>query len=231
MTQMAAKVLVVDDEPKIVEMIKKFLERDGFQVLAAYDGVSALNLARAEGPDLVILDVMLPKVNGMEVLRRLRDEGDQVPVLLLTARILEEDKIVGLNLGADDYVTKPFSLKELSLRVKAILRRASATASSKVLTVEELELDPEKMEARVAGRKVELTKTEFGILFALFSRPGKVFTREELLNLVSGDIYESYERTIDTHVWSLRRKIEPDPSRPKYVVTVFGVGYKGGGRV
>lgn len=224
---MSPKVLVVDDEPGIVEMIRRFLVKDGFSVSVAYDGVSALEAFDREEPDIVVLDVMLPKMNGMEVLKRLR-ETSQVPVLLLTARSLEEDKISGLILGADDYLTKPFSLRELTLRLRAIMRRTSAALPPKPIVFGDLTLDPEKMEVHVGGRQITLTRAEFQVLSALYSRPGKVFTREELLNVVAGDIYESYERTIDTHVWSLRKKIEPDPSKPKYVLTVFGVGYKSG---
>ncbi len=219
--------MVVDDETGIVEMIRKFLEKDGFAVSCAYDGVTALQVFHRERPDIVVLDVMLPKMSGMEVLSRIREET-QVPVLLLTARSMEEDKITGLGLGADDYVTKPFSLRELALRIRAIMRRTSVSSLGKPIVAGDLALDPEKMEVHVAGRKVDLTRAEFQLLMMLYSRPGKVFTREELLTVVAGDIYESYERTIDTHVWSLRRKIEPDPSKPKYVLTVFGVGYKSG---
>jgi len=219
--------LVVDDEPGIVQMIRKFLEKDGFSVALAYDGVSALEVFKKEQPDIVVLDIMLPRLNGWEVLKRLREDS-QVPVLLLTARSLEEDKIAGLGLGADDYVTKPFSLRELSLRIRAIMRRTAGQVYQKPMVFGDLVLDPEKMEVSIAGKKVDLTRTEFQLLKTLYSRPGKVFTREELLNAVAGDIYESYERTIDTHIWSLRKKIEPDPSKPQYVLTVFGVGYKSG---
>lgn len=225
---MQAKILVVDDEKGIVDLLRKFLATEGFAVEAAYDGPSAVDSAFRSPPDLVLLDVMLPGLDGLEVLKKLREKTD-VPVIMLTARADEVDRVLGLGLGADDYVTKPFSLRELALRIKAILRRfQSSPESSPAISVGGLILDPERMEVTVNDCRVQLTRAEFMILRALFSRPGKVFTREELLNAAFGEVYEGYERTIDTHVWNLRRKIEKDPSNPKYVLTVFGVGYKGG---
>lgn len=224
---MAPKVLVVDDEPKIVDMVRKFLVKEGFQVLGAFDGPSALEVAAREAPDLVVLDVMLPGLDGLETLKRLKAKRD-VPVIMLTARSEEIDKLLGLGLGADDYVTKPFSLRELVLRIRAVLRRSRPDERPEVVAVGQIALDPEKMETRVGGEPVDLTKAEFGILLALLSRPGRVFSREELLNAAFGEAYEGYERTIDTHIRNLRRKIETDPAKPEYILTVFGVGYKGG---
>jgi len=225
---MGAKILVVDDEPKIVGMLKKFLASEGFTVKEAYDGVSALTSLEKERPDLVILDVMLPGLDGLEVLRKIRETRD-IPVIMLTARSEEVDRVLGLGLGADDYVTKPFSLRELTLRIRAILKRAGGKdKSAKIITQGDLSIDVDKMEVTLKGNPVKLTKTEYQILLTLLSRPGKVFTREELLDAVSGESYEGYERTIDTHIWNLRRKIEKDPSNPEYIRTVFGVGYRGG---
>lgn len=220
----------MDDERGIVQVIRRFLSSHGFEVIEAFDGESALEKSRAEHPDIIILDVMLPRLDGLEVLKRLRQEGD-IPVILLTARSDEVDRVLGLGLGADDYVVKPFSLRELELRIKAILRRCRPRfEQGKVLRVRDLVLNTETMDVEVRGKRVDLTKAEFGILVTLLSKPGRVFTRAELLNAISQDPYEGYERTVDTHVWSLRKKIEKDPSRPEYVLTVFGVGYKGGGQ-
>lgn len=227
---MPSKILVVDDEPKIVAMLRKFLQAEGFSVVFAYDGEEALEVFRKEKPDLVVLDVMLPGIDGLEVLKIIRKEKEDMPIIMLTARSEEVDRVLGLGLGADDYVTKPFSFRELVLRIKAILRRAGCPSkdTAKTLSVGGLSINSETMEVFVEGEPKRLTPTEFGILKTLLSRPGKVFTREELLDAL-GDSYEGYERSVDTHVWSLRRKIEKDPSNPMYVITVFGVGYKGGG--
>lgn len=226
---MAAKILVVDDEPKIVSMLRKFLVAEGFTVVEALDGEDALSVFRKEKPDLLILDVMLPGIDGLEVLKRVRKEKEDIPVIMLTARSEEVDRVLGLGLGADDYVTKPFSLRELVLRIKAVLRRSSGGCggSSGIIIAGDLRINTETMEVTVRGESKKLTRTEFQILKTLLSRPGKVFTREELLDAL-GENYEGYERSIDTHIWNLRRKIEEDPSKPSYVVTVFGVGYKGG---
>lgn len=224
---MTHKILVVDDEPKIVDMVRKFLESEGFAVRAAYDGLVGLELARAEAPDLVILDVMLPGLDGLEVLKRLRGQSD-VPVIMLTARSEEIDRLLGLGLGADDYVTKPFSLRELALRIRAVLRRTQVQAERKKVTVGDLIMDPDSLEATVGGSPVDLTRGEFQILLSLVSRPGRVLTREDLLKAAFGDSSEALERTIDTHVRNIRRKVESDPANPKYILTVFGVGYKGG---
>jgi DNA-binding response OmpR family regulator len=220
-------VLVVDDEPQIVQLVRDYLEHGGFAVLVAGDGPGALELARARRPDLVVLDLGLPGLDGLDVTRALRHEGS-VPIIMLTARDDESDKLVGLELGADDYVVKPFSPKELVARVRAVLRRAEGLRTdSDVLRVgDEVVLDLPKMEATFAGRRVDLTATEFQLLVTLARQPGRVFTRAQLLDALHGVAFESYERAIDAHVKNLRRKIEPEPRAPRYLLTAFGVGYR-----
>ncbi len=220
-------VLVADDEPQIVQLVRDYLEHGGFAVLVARDGVSALELARSRRPDLVVLDLGLPALDGLDVTRALRREG-ALPIIMLTARDDESDKLVGLELGADDYVVKPFSPKELVARVRAVLRRAEGlrTESDVVRVGDEVELDLARMEATVAGRRVDLTPTEFQLLATLARQPGRVFTRAQLLDAVHGVAFESYERAIDAHVKNLRRKIEPEPRAPRYLLTAFGVGYR-----
>jgi DNA-binding response OmpR family regulator len=220
-------VLVVDDEPQIVQLLRDYLEHGGFSVIVARDGVSALELARSRRPDLVVLDLGLPALDGLDVTRALRREG-ALPIIMLTARDDESDKLVGLELGADDYVVKPFSPKELVARVRAVLRRAEGlrTESDVVRVGDEVELDLARMEATVAGRRVDLTPTEFQLLATLARQPGRVFTRSQLLDAVHGVAFESYERAIDAHVKNLRRKIEPEPRAPRYLLTAFGVGYR-----
>jgi two-component system OmpR family response regulator len=200
---------------------------EGFSVVPAYDGPSALQAFRDKSPDIVVLDVMLPGIDGLEVLKKIRDES-ATPVIMLTARSEEIDRLLGLGLGADDYMTKPFSLRELALRIRAILRRTETPTVARKITLGSLAIDEDRMEASVGGKPVGLTRAEFQILQTMLSRPGRVFTREELLNAAFGQAYEGYERTIDTHIWNIRRKIERDPSDPRYVITVFGVGYKAG---
>ncbi len=222
----ARKILVVDDEKRIVDIVKAYLEREGFQVIVAYDGESALTLARGQSPDLIILDLMLPEVSGWDVCRTLRKESN-VPIIMLTAREEVTDKIVGLELGADDYVTKPFDPKELMSRVKAVLRRfESKAAPSTLINVGDLSIDVEKRQVRSGGKLIELTTTEFDLLRVLAESPGRVFSRMRLLDRLQGDAYEGYERTIDSHIKNLRKKIEPDPDKPEYIVTVYGAGYK-----
>jgi two-component system alkaline phosphatase synthesis response regulator PhoP len=220
-------VLVVDDEPQIVQLVRDYLEHGGFAVLAAADGATALELARTRSPDLVVLDLGLPGLDGLDVTRSLRRDLT-VPIIMLTARDDESDKLVGLELGADDYVVKPFSPKELVARVRAVLRRAEGLRSdSDVIRVgPEVELDLARMIATIAGRRVELTPTEFQLLATLARQPGRVFTRAQLLDAVHGVAFESYERAIDAHVKNLRRKIEPEPRAPRFVLTAFGVGYR-----
>jgi DNA-binding response OmpR family regulator len=224
---MSKKILVVDDEPRIVRVLRGYLESSGFQVVAAYDGSEALAAFRHEKPDLIILDLMLPEVDGLDVARTIRRESD-VPLIMLTARVEEADRLIGLELGADDYVTKPFSPREVVARVRAVLRRAggSEPAASRSLTVGDITLDLDKRQASVAGRSVELTPTEFDLLAALMESPGRVFSRMQLLDKVQGYAYEGYDRTIDAHVKNLRQKLEEDPKHPHYVLTVYGVGYK-----
>jgi two-component system, OmpR family, alkaline phosphatase synthesis response regulator PhoP len=222
-----ATILVVDDEPRIVQLVRDYLEHGGFTVLVASDGQAALRTARTGRPDLIVLDLGLPGLDGLDVTRALRREGE-VPIIMLTARTEETDKLVGLELGADDYLTKPFSPKELVARVRAVLRRAEGLRSpSDVIRVgADVELDVPRMEARIANRRVELTKTEFQLLTTMARQPGRVFTRAQLLDAVKGVAFESYERAIDAHIKNIRRKIEQNPRSPRYILTVFGVGYR-----
>jgi DNA-binding response OmpR family regulator len=219
-------VLVVDDEPKIIQIARDYLEHAGFAVLEARDGATALAAVRAEKPDLVILDLGLPDRDGLDVCRAIRKDSN-VPIIMLTARDQDADKVAGLELGADDYVVKPFSPKEMVARVRAVLRRMeSLEAGSEVLRAGGLELDVPRMKVTVDGRLVEVTSTEFQLLAALARQPGRIFTRAQLLDAVRGVAFESYERAIDAHVKNLRRKIEPNPREPRYLLTVYGVGYK-----
>ncbi|HET9848217.1 MAG TPA: response regulator transcription factor [Candidatus Dormibacteraeota bacterium] len=219
-------ILVVDDEPQIVRLVRDYLEHGGFKVVTASDGPSALRTVSTLRPDLVILDLGLPGVDGLDVTRSLRRNGE-VPIIMLTARTDESDKLVGLELGADDYVTKPFSPKELVARVRSVLRRSDATKKpSDAIRVADVELNVPSMKVTVSGRPIELTQTEFQLLATMARQPGRVFSRAQLLNAVHGVAFESYERAIDAHVKNLRRKIEPDPHNPRYLQTVFGVGYR-----
>ena len=223
------KVLVVDDAPDIVRLVRDYLEHAGFSVLAASNGMDALRIARTERPDLIVLDLGLPGRDGLDVTRELRRDSAvaSVPIVMLTARADESDKLVGLELGADDYVTKPFSAKELVARVRAVLRRAQAVAApAETVVVGEMTVDIPRMAVSVGGRAVELTATEFQILLVMARQPGRVFTRAQLLDAVRGDAFDAYERAIDAHIKNIRRKVEPDPATPRYVLTVFGVGYR-----
>ena len=220
------KVLVVDDAPEIVRLTRDYLEHAGFVVVSAGNGVDALRLARTERPDLVVLDLGLPGRDGLDVTRELRRDGN-VPIVMLTARSDETDKLVGLELGADDYVTKPFSAKELVARVRAVLRRSlAAQEPHERVSAGAVEVDVQRMRVTVSGRPVDLTPTEFQIVLALARQPGRVFTRSQLLDSVHGEAFEAYERAIDAHVKNIRRKIEPDPRAPRFIETVFGVGYR-----
>jgi DNA-binding response OmpR family regulator len=222
----SGKILVVDDEAKIVKLVRSYLEQAGFAVVEAGDGQTALIQARREKPDLVVLDLGLPGIDGLEVARTLRRERE-TPIIMLTARIEDTDKIVGLELGADDYVTKPFNPRELVARIRAVLRRTSgATQAPEILRAGGLELDAGGYQATLDGRALDLTPTEFELLSVLLQNPGRAFTRLELLDRVQGDAYEGYERTIDAHVKNLRAKLGDDPRHPRYIQTVFGVGYK-----
>jgi two-component system alkaline phosphatase synthesis response regulator PhoP len=219
-------ILIVDDEPKIVKTVRAYLEEAGFRVVVAGDGRGALAAFRHDRPALVILDLGLPGLDGLDVARTIRKESD-LPIML-TARVDETDKLIGLELGADDYVTKPFSPRELVARVRAVLRRASGEreAPPPLFIAGEVSIDLERRRVTVAGRPVELTATEFELLVVLARNPGRVFTRLELLDRVQGYAFEGYERTIDAHVKNLRQKIEPDAKNPRYLLTVYGVGYK-----
>jgi two-component system alkaline phosphatase synthesis response regulator PhoP len=217
-------ILVVDDEPRITRLVIDYLERAGFAVSVARDGPEALLRARTEQPDLVVLDLGLPRLDGLDVTRSLRRDS-AMPIIILTARDDEADRIVGLELGADDYVTKPFSPRELVARVRAVLRRREPRGGD-VLRAGSLELDVPRMRVVVDGRPVELTATEFSLLAAMAREPGRVFTRAQLLDAIHGVAFESYERAIDAHVKNVRRKIEPDPRAPRHLLTVYGVGYR-----
>ena len=219
-------VLVVDDEPKIVGILRDYLDRAGFRSVEAFDGTSAIRTARRDAPDLVVLDLGLPDMDGLDVIRSLR-ERSRVPIVVLTARGDESDRLVGLELGADDYVVKPFSPKEVVARVRAVLRRTEHAAPvGQVVRASDVTVDLDRMRVTAGDRPVELTRTETTILATLARQPGRVFTRSQLLDAIHGDAIESYERAIDAHVKNIRRKLEPDPRRPRYVLTVHAVGYK-----
>ena len=220
-------ILVVEDEPRIVQLVRDYLEHGGFSVLTAGEGAAALRTASTQHPDLIVLDLGLPGLDGLDVMRTLR-KTSEVPVIVLTARGDESDKVAGLELGADDYLTKPFSPKELVARVRSVLRRADGMkARTDVISVgDDVELNVPAMALTIAGRRIDLTATEFQLLATMARQPGRIFTRAQLLDAVHGVAFESYERAIDAHVKNMRRKIEPDPRNPRYVQTVFGVGYR-----
>ncbi len=221
---MTTKILVVDDEPWVVQAVQKYLEEAHFEVIPAYDGEEALAEFDHHAPDLIILDWMLPKLDGISVARSIRRTSN-VPIIMLTAKVDEEDRIKGLEIGADDYVIKPFSARELEARVRAVLRR-SVGKELPIIEIGDLRLD--RMERRVwaSGEPVGLTAMEFDLLAFLMTHPGRVFTRLELLEAVRGETYESFERSVDSHIKRLRQKIEPDPADPRFLLTVFGVGYR-----
>jgi len=222
---MKRAVLVVDDDRKLVELVKLYLEKDGYRVLAAYDGQEALKLARNKRPDLIILDLMLPQVDGLDVCNILRQES-KIPIIMLTAKTTEQDKIIGLDLGADDYVTKPFSPRELLARVRAVLRRVEGEKGPQELVFGELKIDFSRHEVLVNDKIANLTPTEFKLLEVLAKEPKRVFTRLQLIHAALGYGFEGFERTIDAHIKNLRKKIEPNPQVPSYIKTVYGVGYK-----
>lgn len=215
---------MVDDEPQIVDLLRSYLRRDGFEVDDAGDGEAALAACAHLRPDLVILDLMLPKVDGREVCRRIR-ETSHTPIIMLTARDEETDKLVGLELGADDYITKPFSPREVVARVRAVLRRGSRE-TVEMVRAGDLVIDLRAHEVSLEGRRVDLTPTEFRLLETLASHPNQVFTRMQLIDRVQGHAFEGYERTVDAHIKNLRGKVELDPKNPRYILTVYGVGYK-----
>jgi DNA-binding response OmpR family regulator len=220
-------ILVVEDEMRIARLVRDFLEHAGFDVIVAADGGSALAGARGSKPDLIVLDLGLPGRDGLDVTRELRKTSN-VPIVILTARGDESDRIVGLELGADDYVVKPFSPKELVARIRAVLRRTQQAQAGgpEILRVSDIEVDLPRMRVTVAGRSIELTPTEFELIATMVREPGRVFTRAQLLDAVHGWAIESYERAIDAHVKNIRKKIEPTPGRPRYLLTVHGVGYR-----
>ena len=238
---MPAKILVVDDEPKIVEVVERYLIDEDFRVATAYDGPAAIAAFESERPDLVILDLKLPGMSGLDVFRSMRARTD-VPVIMLTSRVEEADRVVGLELGADDYITKPFSPREVVARVKTVLRRVTHVTESpdkhsdppvlvdgavrSQIRIGELEIDTGAHEVRWAGKTVQLTPTEFRLLMVLAQNAGRAFTRAQLLELIKGDDLEIFDRTLDRHIANLRHKVEADPSKPRYILTVFGVGYK-----
>ncbi len=219
------KVLVVDDDVKTVELVKLYLNRDGYKVLAAYDGAGALSIARDAHPDLIVLDLMLPGMDGLEVCRTLRGESD-VPIIMLTARTTDEDKLVGLNSGADDYITKPFSPRELAARVRTVLRRLPGEHGPAEIKHGDLTVNFLKHEASLGGKNLNLTAVEFKLLGVLVKEPGRVFSRAQLIEAAIGWGFEGFDRTIDVHILNLRRKLEPDARHPKYIKTVYGAGYK-----
>jgi two-component system, OmpR family, alkaline phosphatase synthesis response regulator PhoP len=226
---MSRTILVVDDEPGIVQIARDYLDRAGFRVLTAGDGAAALRLARSERPSLLVLDLMLPGLDGLDVTRALRQDPAtrKLPIIMLTARVEEADRLVGLELGADDYITKPFSPRELVARVRAVLRRSEGDAApGGVIHVGDLSIDLERRSVRRSGELVDLTATEFDLLAVLAREPGRPFTRAQLLDLVYDASYAGYDRTVDAHIKNLRRKIEPDPPNPQYILTIYGVGYK-----
>ncbi len=225
-----SRILVVDDDKQIARLIRSYLEQAGFQVIVANDGETALHALRRERPDLVVLDLMLPDRDGLDVTRVMRGDPSlaATPIIMVTARVEDTDRIVGLELGADDYVTKPFNPREIVARVRAVLRRTSGAAPSpaRLLQAGELVLDPDRHQAALDGQPLELTPTEFDLLHALMASPGHAFTRAELIERALGYTYEGLDRTVDSHIKNLRRKIEPDPTNPVYIHTVFGVGYR-----
>jgi len=225
-------ILVVDDDVKTVELVKLYLNRDGYKVITSGDGLEALNLARKSHPDLIVLDLMLPGCNGLEICRTLKNESD-VPVIMLTARTTEDDKLRGLNLGADDYVTKPFSPRELAARVRAVIRRLpEETLQRGPVEIKRgaITLNFLNREASVSGKTLQLTPSEFKLLGVLAREPGRVFSRQQLIEMVFGYDFEGFDRTVDVHILNLRRKVEPDPDHPRYIKTIYGAGYKFAGK-
>ena len=221
------KILVVDDDRRIAELVRLYLEKDGYRVLVAHDGLTAMEVARAKRPDLVLLDLMLPEMDGLDICRILQTESE-VPVIMVTARITDEDKLAGLEFGADDYITKPFNPREVLARVRAVLRRVDREADQEPaeMCFGNLTIDTRCREVSVRGGSADLTPTEFRLLRVLASEPRRAFTRLELLDMVFGYDFAGFERTVDVHVHNLRAKIELNPKEPEYVKTVHGVGYK-----
>jgi DNA-binding response OmpR family regulator len=221
------KVLIVDDEKRIVDGVRKYFEQAGFDVLAAYDGISGLKMAIKENPDLMVLDLMLPGINGLDICREIRKDSN-VPIIMLTARVEESDKLVGLELGADDYVTKPFSPRELVARARAVLRRSQSEQIVQHLNYKfgNVGLNTAARECRVDNQVVSLTPTEYDLLYHLVRHPNQVCSRSQLLEAADLGVFDGVERTVDVHIHNLRKKIEQDPSNPKFIMTVFGIGYR-----
>ncbi|GAB4111319.1 MAG: response regulator transcription factor [Roseiflexaceae bacterium] len=223
---MPQRILIVDDERKLVQGLSAYFRQAGYETLAAYDGKAALESARRDRPDLILLDLMLPELDGIEVCRQIRRNSD-VPIMMLTARVEETDKLIGLEIGADDYITKPFSPREVVARARALLRRATGQVTSgQTIRAGVVEIDLDRRIVRAEGRSIDLTPTEFDLLAILMRNIGRPLSRTQLLDALVGDEDASYERTIDAHIKNLRRKIEPDPSAPTQILTVFGIGYK-----
>lgn len=220
-------ILIVEDEPELVRVLRSYLEKSNFQVISTGRGQEGLALWASRKPDLVLLDLNLPEMDGLDIAREIRRQA-QTPIIMLTARVEETDRLIGLELGSDDYITKPFSPREVVARVRAVLRRSSQTSpqASEILRIANIEIDLVGHSVQAAGRDVELTPTEFSILAALAGQPGRAFSRSQLLDLAQGISYEGYERTIDAHIKNLRAKLEPDPHKPMYIQTVFGIGYR-----
>lgn len=225
-------IAVVDDEKKIREMIRSYLENEGYHILVAEDGEAVVNLVKLHAVDLVLLDVMMPKKDGYEALREIRSIQKKIPVIMLTAKSAEIDKLLGLEMGADDYITKPFSMRELAARMKAVLRRSTKDYESdeqdEMITRGSIEINLSTYEVKVDDKTLNLTPTEYKILITLAQKPGRVYSRLQLMNSVLGEAFLNYERSIDTHVSNLRKKLEKDPANPKYIHTVYGIGYRFG---
>ena len=223
---MPQTILIVDDEKRLVSLVQSYLTQEGYRVVTAFNGKDALPIAKKEKPDLIILDIMMPEMNGYDFMRTHRSEHD-TPIIMLTAKVEDDDKIIGLELGADDYVTKPFKPRELMARVRNVLRRAGKNEpKGQILKVLDITLNRETREVRIGNRSADLTPSEFDLLSALMSAPGRVFSRLDLLDVIQGVRYEGYERTIDTHVKNLRAKVEEDPRKPTHIETVYGIGYR-----
>jgi DNA-binding response OmpR family regulator len=219
-------VLIVDDKFSVTRLVTDYLNSKGYRTITAWDGNQALTEARINHPDIILLDIMMPHMDGFEFIKEFRKESN-TPIILLTAKIEEADKVVGLGLGADDYVTKPFGMAELAARIKAVLRRSDPSRmQNQVIQSGNLRIDPEKFEVSLNDQEITLTPMEFQLLLTLAQKPGRVFTREQILNEIQGDSYDSLEKTINVHIRNLRVKIEEDPANPKYIQTVFGVGYR-----
>ena len=223
---MPQTILIVVDEKRLVSLVESYLTQEGYRAVTAYNGKEALTMTDKENPDLIILDIMMPEMNGYEFMQAHRTKKD-TPIIMLTAKVEDDDKVVGLELGADDYITKPFKPRELMARVRNVLRRAGKNEpKAKILRTGDIILDRDTREVVVGGKSVDLTPSEFDLLAALLASPGRVFSRLDLRDVIQGVRYEGYERTIDTHIKNLRAKIEPDPRKPRYIETMYGVGYR-----